>query len=80
MNNDEARAVVAAVIGQIAPEIDLDEVDPDTDLRDEADLDSLDFLSLVEGIKQATGVDVPEEDYPLVRSVTGLTGYLSARA
>jgi acyl carrier protein len=80
MNNDEARAVVVEVIGRIAPEVELDEVDPSADLREEVDLDSLDFLSLVEGIKERTGVDVPEDDYPQVRSLDGLTGYVVAHA
>lgn len=80
MTPDEARAVVADVLGQIAPEIDLDHVDAAEDLRDEIDLDSLDFLNLVEGIKERIGVDVPEEDYPQVRSLDGIVGYLAAHA
>jgi acyl carrier protein len=68
---------VATILGQIAPEADLSDVDPDEDLRTELDLDSLDFLGLIEGLKERTGVDVPEADYPLVRSLTGLTTYLT---
>jgi acyl carrier protein len=80
MTPDEARTVVAEVLGRIAPEVELADVDPTEDLREEIDLDSLDFLNLVEGIKERTGVDVPEEDYPHVRSLDGLVGYVAARA
>ena len=80
MTPDEARAVVVDVIGRIAPEADLDDADPTQDLRDEIDLDSLDFLGLVEGIKERTGVDVPEEHYPQVRSLDGVVAYLAAHA
>jgi acyl carrier protein len=80
MTPDEARTVVADVLGRIAPEVELADVDPTEDLREEIDLDSLDFLNLVEGIKERTGVDVPEEDYPHVRSLDGLVGYVAARA
>ncbi len=80
MTPDEARAMVVDLIGRIAPEADLDDADPAQDLRDEIDLDSLDFLGLVEGIKERTGVDVPEEDYPQVRSLDGVVAYLAARA
>jgi acyl carrier protein len=80
MTPDEARPVVAAALGGIAPEVDLADVDPEADLRDEIDLDSLDFLGLVERIKQLTGVDVPEEDYPSVRSLSGLVSYLTSHA
>lgn len=78
MTRDEALAVVADVLGRIAPEVELDDVDPAEDLRDEIDLDSLDFLNLVEGIKERTGVDVPEEDYPQVRSLDGVVAYVAA--
>jgi acyl carrier protein len=80
MTPDEARTVVADVLGRIAPEVELADVDPTEDLREEIDLDSLDFLNLVEGIKERTGVDVPEDDYPQVRSLDGLVGYVAARA
>jgi acyl carrier protein len=73
-----ARAVVADVLAEIAPEVDLAEVPPDADLREEADLDSMDFLSLVAGVHERTGIDVPEADYAAVRSLDGFVGYLVA--
>ena len=80
MNADLARETVAAILGQIAPEADLDDVEPSEDLRTELDLDSLDFLGLIEGLKERTGVDVPEGDYPQVRSLDGLIAYLTSHA
>jgi len=77
MHRDQARLTVADVIAQIAPEADLDDVDPGEDLRTEIDLDSMDFLGMIEGLKERTGVDVPEEDYPKVRSLDGITRYLT---
>lgn len=77
MNAELAHETVAAILGQIAPEAELDEVDPTEDLRTELDLDSLDFLGLIEGLKDRTGVDVPEGDYPQVRSLQGLITYLT---
>ncbi len=80
MNTDQARAHVQAVLGRIAPEAELDEVPGDVDFREELDLDSMDFLSLVEGLKEATGVDVPESDYDKIETLDGLLGYLSDKA
>ena len=80
MNTDQARAHVEAVLGRIAPEAELDEVPGDVDFREELDLDSMDFLSLIEGLKEATGVDVPESDYDQVETLDGLLGYLTAKA
>jgi acyl carrier protein len=80
MNTEQARAHVVAVLGRIAPEVELDEVPGDVDFREEIDLDSMDFLSLIEGLKEATGVEVPEEDYEKIETLDGLLGYLTAKA
>lgn len=79
MSTDLA-ATIAALIQQIAPEVEVESLDPDVDLRRAADLDSLDFQSLVELVATSTGVDIPEADYPQVRSLHGLTTYVAAHA
>jgi acyl carrier protein len=78
MNEQDARAAVQAALGKVAPDVDLAEVDDDARLRQDLELDSLDFLRLVETIDTATGVDIPERDYPAVATVKGLIGYLEA--
>ena len=80
MNRDEATTTIRGILGEIAPEADLDSVDPKADLRTEIDLDSLDFLTLVERLAVTTGVDIPESDYRDVRSLSGLVEYLTARS
>ena len=79
MTTDDRRTVVLGLLRQIAPEADLDAIDPDRDLRREIDLDSLDFQTLIEMVAASTGVEVPETDYPQVRSLSGLVGYVDAR-
>ena len=79
MNAEESRAAVLGLLGEIAPDADLVLIDVDADLRTEIDLDSMDFLNLVEGVAETTGVDIPESDYGKVRSVRGLTAYLTER-
>jgi acyl carrier protein len=79
VNESEARATIATVLRQIAPEIALDDVDVEAPLRDEFDLDSMDFLNLVVGIHEATALDIPESDYPQVATLRGFVEYLVAR-
>jgi acyl carrier protein len=79
MNIDEVTAVILGLVEQIAPDVDASTLDPEVDLRRAADLDSLDFQSLVELVARDTGVEIPEADYPLVRSLRGLTDYVAAR-
>lgn len=80
MNSDESRAIIAKLIRQIAPEVEMESVDPDLDLRRAVDLDSLDFQSLVESVARDTGVEIPEVDYPQVRTLSGLSAYVASHA
>ena len=77
MNTNDARTLSRDLLGGIAPEVDLDDADPGRPLQDDVDLDSMDFLNLVTALYEATGVDVPERDYPAVASVSGWVSYLS---
>ena len=78
MNTDDARTLFRALLHRIAPEVDLDDVDPDAPLQEAMDLDSMDFLSLVTALHEATGIDVPERDYPYLATVAGFTAYIAA--
>ncbi|GAB2765815.1 phosphopantetheine-binding protein [Sinomonas soli] len=74
----DARSAVVAALRQIAPEIEPQALEDSDRLRQDLDLDSLDFLRLIEQIAAATGIDIPERDYPAVATVGGLIGYLAA--
>jgi acyl carrier protein len=78
MNAAEIREVVLSILGGIAPEVDLARVRPDADLREELDIDSMDFLRFVVGIAERLGVEIPEADYPRVRTLDGCVEYLAA--
>lgn len=76
----ELRQRILACIASVAPEVPLDQLDGGVDLRDELDLDSMDFLNVLIAVKQETGVEVPERDVPLVRTLDGLVGYVREHA
>lgn len=78
MNETEVNRIVRTVLAQIAPEADLDTLEPDMDLHTELDIDSMDFLNFVIGLHEATGIDIPERDYPRLSTVGGCTEYLRA--
>jgi len=75
----EIRSVLAEELGRIAPEIAFDRIDPDGDLRDEFDIDSMDFSNLVIALHERLGVDIPESDYGRLASLRALSDYLAAR-
>ena len=78
MNDDDARALTARLLHRIAPEVDLDEVDPAAPLQEAMDLDSMDFLNLVTALHEQTGIDVPERDYPQLSTLAGFITYVAA--
>lgn len=80
MTRDEIEAVVRRSLGGIAPEVDLSQVKPTGDLRDELDIDSMDFLRFVVDLHARLGVEVPEKDYPRIRTLAACVDYLVARA
>ncbi|MEK0157508.1 acyl carrier protein [Arthrobacter oryzae] len=79
MNEQDARQAVHSAIGQVAPDVDLAALDENSRLRQDLELDSLDFLRLVETIDESTGVDIPERDYNTVATVKGLIDYVVSR-
>jgi acyl carrier protein len=79
MTPDAIRAVVQEALGDVAPEArDLD-LDAKADLREELDLDSMDFLNVIKGIHERLQVDIPESDYAKVASLDSMVAYLSER-
>lgn len=77
MNQQDARQAVETAIGEVAPDVEPEDLEGSARLRQDLELDSLDFLRLVEVIAEATGVDIPEADYPAVATVDGLVTYLA---
>lgn len=80
MTRDEIQTKVLEQLGNVAPDADLAHLAQDKDLREELDLDSLDFLRFVGALHKATGVSIPEADYRSVSTVKGCVDYLAARA
>jgi len=76
---EQARNVIDEAISQIAPDADLGSLAPDADLRDALELDSLDFLNLVESLSQRTGRRIDEDDYPQLATMASAVKFLAAR-
>jgi len=79
MTRDAAVDLIARCLRNIAPEVELDQVEPSEPLADELDLDSMDLISLYEALHEATGLELPESDYDQLNTLDGAVGYLTAR-
>lgn len=80
MNDTQARDALQQALRRVAPEADLADVAPAERLREALDIDSLDFLALVEQLHLLTGVEIAESDYTAVETVDEMCGYLVSHA
>ena len=79
MTPDEIRAAVLRALGAIAPEADLARLDPAHPIRDQLDLDSVDFMNFLLEVDRELHVDVPEADYGRVPTLDRCVAYLAER-
>ncbi len=80
MVHNDIRGEVLAVLTNIAPEVDPDDIRDDVLLRDQVDLDSMDWLNFLVGIHKRLNVDIPESDYKSLRTLAEVVGYVTQRA
>lgn len=77
MTKDEIRATVLRILGEIAPEADLNRLKPDVSFRDQLDIDSMDFLNFVIALDEELHVTTPESEYPKLFSLDSAVDFLS---
>jgi acyl carrier protein len=80
VNETDARTAVFAALNEVAPDVETEDLDVSARLRQDLELDSLDFLRLLEVLAGSTGVSTPEEDYAGLTTVRALVDYVAARA
>jgi len=79
MTDDEIRSLVLRTLSEIAPEADPETLEGDVPIRDQLDIDSMDFLNFVIALDAELGVSVPETDYPKLSTIDGCVDYLAVR-
>ncbi|MFI5178394.1 MAG: acyl carrier protein [Vicinamibacterales bacterium] len=79
MTTSEMHDVVVGVLTRIAPELNPASVRPGVNLREELDLDSMDFLKFMLGLHERLGVEIPESDYPRLYTIDGAVAYLTSK-
>lgn len=74
---DAIRTAIFDVLAAIAPETDPQALKGDEPLRAQVDLDSFDYLNVIIALHERLGVEIPEADYPELRTLDGMVRYLS---
>jgi acyl carrier protein len=79
MTADEIRQVVLDILGDIAPDEDLSKLNDDIPFREQLELDSMDFLDIVMELRKRYRIQIPEEEYGELVSMSSTVKYLEPR-
>ena len=79
MTEDQVQQIVIDIINEIAPDEDTTGLEAEVNLRDQMDLDSMDFLDIVMELRKQHGIEVPEVEYPALASLNSCSDYLTPK-
>ena len=79
MEATAVRQIVIDILEDVALDEDLTSIKDSEPLRDQLDLDSMDFLDIVMELKKRHKVEVPQEDYPRLATMDSCVEYLTPK-
>jgi acyl carrier protein len=79
MNRQQIEALITRALFAVAPDLEGVEIDAGEPFREQFEIDSMDFLNFVVGLGKATGLDIPEADYPRLQTLDDCVAYLQKR-
>ena len=76
MTSTDIREAVIDILSDISPDSDLSTLQDEVSFREQLEMDSMDFLDIVMELRKRYRVQVPEEDYMQLRTMTSTVAYL----
>lgn len=76
MNADQIRQVILDILERIAPDEDLSNLKDEVAFREQMELDSMDFLDIVMELRKLYRVQIPEDDYHHLTTMSSTVTYL----
>lgn len=76
MTDQQIKDMILEIVADIAPDADLSNIDPQIRLREQIELDSMDFLDIIMELRKRYKIDVPEDDYMKLSTLDGCVEYL----
>ena len=76
MTKEEIKTSLLNIISEIVPDEDVMNLEGNTRIRDQIDLDSMDFLDIIMELRKKYQVEIPEEDYPELGTMNSSVTYL----
>lgn len=79
MNAPDLERVIRDALAGVAPDLEIDDLEPEVLIRDQADFDSMDTLNFAIALSQSLQVDIPEADYGRLGSLAECRRYLAEK-
>lgn len=79
MGDQRVKKIILDIIATVAPDADLSNVKSEVRLRDQLDMDSMDFLDIVMELRKRYKIEVPKEDYANLATLDGCVSYLTPK-
>jgi len=79
VNREDIIKLILDLIHESVPTEDLSDVDPDIPLRDQLELDSVDFLNIIMELQMRYGLEIPEDDFIELTSLNRCAAYLGPK-
>lgn len=78
-DTSDLRKAVVDTLCRIAPEVSPDELVSTRPLRDQVDLDSMDWLNFLVALHRKLAIDIPEADYAKLVTLDDLLAYVDVK-
>lgn len=79
MTREDIIQLILELIGETVPDEDLSNVDPEIPLRDQLELDSVDFLNIIMELQMRYGIEIPEDDFIELTTLNRCAAYLGPK-
>lgn len=79
MDPNEIRTKLLSLLTGVAPDIEPESVDPERDLRDQFDFDSMDALHFAAAVSEAFGIEIAETEYSRLASLRAAGEFVQER-
>jgi acyl carrier protein len=79
MTKEQIKDKILEIIAQIIPDEDLSNLKGDIPIREQVELDSMDFLDIIMELRKRYGIEVPENEYMQLATLDGSAAYLEPR-
>jgi acyl carrier protein len=76
MTATDIRDEIIDILAEIVPDEDLSHLDDQKPLREQIELDSMDFLDIVMELRKRYRIQIPEDDYIHLATLSGTVKYL----